>query len=75
MPDQERIVLRSDSAVLLERAMQDLPERFRQLLVLREFDGLSYQQLADVLEVPIGTVMSGLSRARQALRRALPYPP
>ena len=73
MPDQETMVLRSDSAVLLERAMRDLPERFRELLVLRELEGLSYQQLANVLEVPIGTVMSGLSRARQALRRALAY--
>ena len=75
MPDQETMVLRSDSALLLERAMRDLPERFRELLVLREFEGLSYRQLANVLEVPIGTVMSSLSRARHALRRALVYPP
>ena len=39
--------------------------------VLRELEGLSCQELTDVLEVPIGTVMSGLSRARQAFRRGL----
>ena len=44
---------------------------FASFLVLRELEGLSYQELADVLESPIGTVMSGLSRARRAFRRAL----
>jgi DNA-directed RNA polymerase specialized sigma24 family protein len=51
--------------------MRHLPDRFHRLLVLREFEGLSYRQLADVLGIPIGTVMSSLSRARQALRQAL----
>jgi len=39
--------------------------------VLRELEELSYQELADVLEIPIGTVMSGLSRARHAFRKAV----
>ena len=56
---------------LIERAMSTLPGRFRELLVLRELQELSYQEVADVMGVPIGTVMSGLSRARQALRVAL----
>jgi len=56
---------------LLARAMQTLPARFHRLLVLRELEGLSYQELADVMEIPIGTVMSRLSRAREALRGAL----
>jgi RNA polymerase sigma-70 factor (ECF subfamily) len=51
--------------------MSRLPRRFRELLVLRELNGLSYRELADVMKMPIGTVMSGLSRARQAFRRAL----
>jgi RNA polymerase sigma-70 factor (ECF subfamily) len=69
--DPERLMLRSDNVVLIERAMKDLPKRFRELLVLRELEDFSYQELADVLGVPIGTVMSGLSRARHAFRLAL----
>jgi len=56
---------------LLKRAMNNLPVRFRELLVLRELEGLSYRVLADMKGIPIGTVMSGLSRARQALRSAV----
>jgi RNA polymerase sigma-70 factor, ECF subfamily len=67
----EMLLLQEENVSLIEDAMRDLPERFRELLVLRELEGLSYQELADVLRIPIGTVMSGLSRARQALRRAL----
>jgi RNA polymerase sigma-70 factor, ECF subfamily len=48
-----------------------LPVRFRELLVLRELEGLSYRELGEVIGIPTGTVMSGLSRARQALARAL----
>jgi RNA polymerase sigma-70 factor (ECF subfamily) len=57
--------------VLIEQAMRNLPDRFRELLVLRELEGLSYRELADVMQIPMGTVMSSLSRARQALRGAL----
>jgi RNA polymerase sigma-70 factor (ECF subfamily) len=48
-----------------------LPDRFRELLALRELEGLSYRELSDVMGMPMGTVMSSLSRARQALRGAL----
>ena len=51
--------------------MRNLPDRFHQLLVLRELEGLSYRELADVMGMPMGTVMSSLSRAREALRGAL----
>ena len=68
--DPETLLLQTDDATLIERAMSNLPDRFRELLVLRELEGLSYRELADVMGIPMGTVMSGLSRARQALRGA-----
>lgn len=69
--DPEALMLHAADTALIEQAMRGLPDRFRELLVLRELEGLSYQELADVLGIPIGSVMSGLSRARQAFRRAL----
>ena len=69
--DPETLLLHAADASLIDETLKNLPDRFRELLVLRELEGLSYQELADVLEIPIGTVMSGLSRARQAFRRAL----
>src|SRR5262245_1272668 len=69
--DPETLALRGDDVRLLERAMNNLPDRFRELLVLRELEGLSYRELGEVIGIPTGTVMSGLSRARQALGRAL----
>jgi RNA polymerase sigma-70 factor, ECF subfamily len=68
--DPETLLLHAHDTLLIEQAMRDVPDRYRELLVLRELEGLSYQELADVLEVPIGTVMSRLSRARHALRVA-----
>jgi RNA polymerase sigma-70 factor (ECF subfamily) len=69
--DPEELLLQTDRVALIERAMRTLPDRFRELLVRRELEGLSYRDLADVLEIPLGTVMSRLSRARVALRGAL----
>ena len=69
--DPEALLIAAANVELIDEAIRSLPERSRELLVLRELEGLSYQELADVLDIPIGTVMSGLSRARQALRRAL----
>jgi RNA polymerase sigma-70 factor (ECF subfamily) len=69
--DPEMLALRAANAEMIEHLMQELPARSREFLVLRELEGLSYQEIADVLEVPIGTVMSGLSRARLAFRRVL----
>jgi RNA polymerase sigma-70 factor, ECF subfamily len=69
--DPEALALRTDDGRLIEHALRELPDRFRELLVRREFDGLSYRELADAMDVPIGTVMSGLSRAREAFRVAL----
>ena len=69
--DPETLLLQTDDATLIARAMRSLPARSHQLLVLRELEGLSYRELADVMGIPMGTVMSSLSRARQALRGAL----
>ena len=69
--DPETLVLQTDDVRLIEQAMRHLPGRFRELLVLRELEGLSYRELADVMGIPIGTVMSSLSRARQAFRGAV----
>ena len=67
----EMLLLQSDAALLVAQAMGTLPDRFRKLLVLRELEGLSYRELADAMGIPMGTVMSSLSRARDALRDAL----
>lgn len=52
-------------------ALEELPPRFRQLVVLRYFDDLSYKEIADTMKMPIGSVMSGLSRARDRLKKLL----
>lgn len=55
----------------MEQAVQMLPEEQRTVLILCEFEGLSYQEIADVLECPVGTVRSRLSRARMTLQAML----
>jgi len=55
----------------LRRALEELPAVFREVLVLRELEGMSYKEIADVSSVSLGTVMSRLARARTRLRQAL----
>ena len=55
----------------LRAALEALPVEFREVLVLRELEGLSYKEIADVAEVPVGTVKSRLARARRQLQGAL----
>ena len=69
--DPEALLLQADDATLVARAMRKLPDRLHQVLALREFHGLSYRELSEVIGTPVGTVMSRLSRAREALRIAL----
>ena len=69
--DPEALLMQSVDQGLIERAMRTLPVRFREVLVLRELEGMSYREVADVLGIPMGTVMSSLSRARHAFRAAL----
>jgi RNA polymerase sigma-70 factor, ECF subfamily len=70
-PDPEAALLKSLDAAALQRAVETLPEEFREVVVMRELEGLSYKEIADVTEVPIGTVMSRLARARGRLQRSL----
>ena len=69
--DPEALLLQTDAAAAVGRAISVLPDRHRELIVLREFQGLSYREMADAMGIRIGTVMSGLSRARHAFRAAL----
>ena len=64
--------LEAEELAQITRAIVDqLPEKFRTILVLREFEGLSYTEIADVLEIQLGTVESRLFRARQRFKDAL----
>jgi RNA polymerase sigma-70 factor, ECF subfamily len=67
----ESLLLDSMSRTMLERAIEALPVTQREVLLLCEFEEMSYCDVAQTLSVPIGTVMSRLSRARKAVRRAL----
>ena len=66
----ETLLLQGENTRLLEQAMDHLPDRLREVLILRELEGLSYKEIADVAGVPIGTVMSTLFRARERFRHA-----
>lgn len=67
----ETILLSRSSSHLLETAIAGLPVHFREILLLCEVEEMSYQEIAETLSIPIGTVMSRLSRARRALRDGL----
>jgi RNA polymerase sigma factor (sigma-70 family) len=67
----ETLLMRGGDSQLLRRALEELPMKFRELLVLRELEELSYREIAEVSDIPQGTVMSSLSRARERLRQSL----
>src|SRR5262249_45547447 len=67
----ETIVLKDTDRQTLKYALEELPVEFREVVILRELEGLSYKEIADVTDVPVGTVMSRLARARQRLQRCL----
>jgi RNA polymerase sigma-70 factor (ECF subfamily) len=69
--DPERASMQRDAARTLARHLSCLPQEHREVIVLREIEGLDYREIAAVTEVPIGTVMSRLARARSALRARL----
>jgi RNA polymerase sigma-70 factor (ECF subfamily) len=67
----EKLMQRADDKAMLNRALEQLPEEFREALVLKELEDLSYREIAAVTGVPLGTVMSRLSRARKLLSKHL----
>lgn len=69
--DPETLALRRTTALQLNNAMSAIAAPFREVVVLRDMEGLSYKEIATVIDVPIGTVMSRLARARAELRRIL----
>ena len=77
-PDQssnpETLLLQKADRQWLSQALEKLPANFREVLVLREIEGLSYKEIAYVAGMPIGSVMSGLARARERLRQSLGHP-
>jgi RNA polymerase sigma-70 factor (ECF subfamily) len=67
----ETILLERASSEIMQRAIDELPVNFREILLLCEVEEMSYQEISETLSIPIGTVMSRLSRARKALRDSL----
>jgi RNA polymerase sigma factor (sigma-70 family) len=69
--DPEERLLQQHSVAIVQAALEQLPVDFREVVVLREIEGLTYKEIAAVVRVPIGTVMSRLARARERLLTAL----
>lgn len=67
----ESFLISQANRELVQQALEELPAHFREILLLCEVEEMSYQEIAETLTVPIGTVMSRLSRARKALRGLL----
>jgi RNA polymerase sigma factor (sigma-70 family) len=66
----EKMIVRRQDTATIRRLVAELPEPFREAIVLREMNNLSYQEIAQVAGVPVGTVMSRLARGRAMLRAA-----
>jgi RNA polymerase sigma factor (sigma-70 family) len=67
--DPEVLLLRNAESQLMWQAIEKLGPEFREVLVLRELEGLSYKEIAGITETPLGTVMSRLARAREHIRQ------
>jgi RNA polymerase sigma-70 factor, ECF subfamily len=59
----------------VQRAIAELPAHYREVILLCEVEEMSYQQIAEILSIPIGTVMSRLARARSAIRKSFKMDP
>jgi len=69
--DPEALLLQRADTLLVRRALEDLPIEFREVMVFRELEEMSYKQIAVITELPVGTVMSRLARGRKRLHLAL----
>jgi RNA polymerase sigma-70 factor, ECF subfamily len=69
--DPEALVMQQQAVEKVQRAVRELPTDFREVTILRELEGLSYKEIAAVVGIPIGTVMSRLARARERLQAIL----
>ncbi len=67
----EALLCASADARLLQQALEELPLEFREVIILRELEGMSYKEIANLADIPIGTVMSRLARARERLQHRL----
>jgi RNA polymerase sigma-70 factor (ECF subfamily) len=67
----ERLLLTEELAGVIQRTLEELPEELRTALSLREFEGLSYDEIAQVMNCPVGTVRSRIFRAREAIDKRI----
>jgi len=70
-PSPEAVLVSRDDQAMLRAALAELPPAFREVIVLRELEELSYQEIAKIMDIPVGTVMSRLARGRDQLRQRL----
>lgn len=73
-PNPESLLLAAARTELLRRALETLAPGFREIVILRDIEGMSYKEIADIAAIPVGTVMSRLARARARLQKLLSEP-
>jgi RNA polymerase sigma factor (sigma-70 family) len=67
----ETVLVKKADSQLVRRVLEELPIEFRETLVMRELEGMSYKEIADIADIPLGTVMSRLARGRKELQKRL----
>jgi RNA polymerase sigma factor (sigma-70 family) len=70
----EAMLLSAARTESVQHALEELPVEFREIVILRELEGLSYKEIAEIAAIPVGTVMSRLARARARLQKILSEP-
>jgi RNA polymerase sigma-70 factor (ECF subfamily) len=70
-PDAESVILNQAALGSLNGCLEELPPEFREVIVLRELEELSYKEISEIARVPVGTVMSRLARARKRLQQCV----